>query len=70
MKHIKNFVGSNPIEIVTISTPSLGILVALTQNIGSCSFQHSMTPAQCIELADMLIEVAAPLIKKAASDAV
>lgn len=63
MKHsIPNFVGNRPIEVSASQHGSCGPLVSIKQDAGAMMFQHSMTPAQAIAMADALLAAAASLM--------
>lgn len=61
-QHIPNWVGANPIRVATASPESiaqLGPLVRISQDAGSLSFCHTLTPTQARQLAHDLVELAA-----------
>lgn len=61
MRVVNNFVGSNPVCVSTMRHDQCGNLVSLKQDAAAMSFQHSMKPAQAIELADALMAAAEEL---------
>jgi len=54
-KYIDNFVGNCPVEVSSYLHKTCGPIVSITQNIGSCHINHSMTPLQARLMASALI---------------
>jgi len=55
MTLINNFCDHRPVKVYGTVHPTCGKLVLITQDGGSMSFQHDMTPAQAREMAAALI---------------
>jgi len=65
--HIPNFVEGSNVRVHAYVHTACGNLVAISQDGGSMSFLHHMTPAQAIEMADALICCAVSLDPAAVS---
>lgn len=60
MRHdISNWCGSSHIEVDYYQNPDCGPLITVSQRLGSCSFNHQMTPIQAREMATALNDAAA-----------
>ena len=60
MRHdISNWCGSSHAEVDYYQNPDCGPLITVSQRLGSCSFNHQMTPIQAREMATVLMDYAA-----------